>query len=80
MIHTKVRVSSRRGENLLMEPKQTTSPRGMAKTRVSTKTLMLSTKPISSSIVTGMNILITSLYMVSLRTSPQTGVAIPFNF
>ena len=57
MIQTKVRVSHRRGENLLMEPKHTTRPSGMENTNVNMKTFMVSLKPPSSCIRTGMNII-----------------------
>ena len=56
MIHTKVRVRQRRGENLLMEPKHTTSPNGMEKTSVNMKTLTVSPKPPRSWDKTCMNI------------------------
>lgn len=52
MTHTKALVSILRGVNLVMEPKAITSPRGIAKRRVTPKSFMFSKKPRSKSAFT----------------------------
>ena len=61
IIQTNPCVSRFSGQNRLMEPKATTSPSGRENASVKKKIFTVSQKPLSSSIVTGRNIMVTSL-------------------
>ena len=61
MTQTNPCVSRFSGRNRLMEPKATTSPSGRENASVKKKIFTVSQKPLSSSIVTGRNIMVTSL-------------------
>ncbi len=55
IIQTKVRTSQRSGKNLLIEPKETTSPRGSEKMSVRINSLHVAAKPTSRFCVTSRN-------------------------
>lgn len=75
MTQTSPRLSTRKGENLLIEPKQITRPKGIENARVSRNTFKVSQKPPKSCNVTGRNIRLPHLYSVWEGQNPSLFLA-----